>query len=118
MSRSSPGHRSLGWKAGAAAACWGGEGQTSPGRQGQAPAAQKMVILGTRILPFGIYTVQGCRGGWEELPPSAGAEQRDLLRALLAPPLCILWSKSLLLCYYEIGAVPVWGMLLLSRSLL
>lgn len=41
-----------------------------------------------------------------------------MLWVFLAPMLCILWSKSLFFCYYEIGAVPVWGVLLLSQSLL
>lgn len=35
----------------------------SLGRQGQASAAPKMVVLGTRILPFSTYTLQGYQGG-------------------------------------------------------
>lgn len=74
-----------------------------------------MIVVGTRILLFSIYTLQGYQGGQEKLLPDAGAEHRGLLRVCLAPLLCILWSKSLS-CYYEIGAVPVWGMLLLTQS--
>lgn len=119
MACSSPGHLSFCWKAGAGSSLLRRRGTDEPRQVGAGsycpengysryhdPALQHLHCAG---LPGRLGKASS---------PDVGAEQRDLLRVLLAPLLCILWSKSLLFCYYEIGAVPIWGMLLLSQSLL